>query len=71
LASNISQVLPKGRSHWEPRAVGGINVAPAVAADKYLGFCNVPDPDDGAAQDDPDGEMGGPVGAHDDEIMFP
>jgi hypothetical protein len=32
-----------GRSHWRPRAVSGINVVPPVAANKYLGFSNVPE----------------------------
>lgn len=48
-----------GRSHWQPRAVNGVNVAPPVALDKYLGFSNVPQARDGPATDDADGEMGG------------
>ena len=49
-----------GRSHWQPRAVSGISVAPAVAPDKYLGFSNVPEAAAGEpATDDVDGEMGG------------
>jgi hypothetical protein len=37
-----------GRSHWRPRAVSGINVVPPVAANKYLGFSNVPEVGGGA-----------------------
>ena len=49
-----------GRSHWQPRAVSGISVAPAVAPDKYLGFSNVPEAAAGEpATDDVDGVMGG------------
>lgn len=50
-----------GRSHWLPRAVTGVNVAPPVALDKYLGFADVPEAQAGdePATDDADGEMGG------------
>ena len=49
-----------GRSHWTPRVVDGVNVAPPVAAERYLGFTNTPEAEDAKGGDDPRGEMGGP-----------
>ena len=50
-----------GRSHWTPRVVDGVHVAPPVAAERYLGFTNTPEAEDDAkGDDDPRGEMGGP-----------
>ena len=37
-----------GRSHWTPRVVDGVHVAPPVAAERYLGFTNTPEAEDKA-----------------------
>lgn len=47
------------RSHWKPRLVNGVNVAPAVAPERFLGFKVSEDPAESDAEDDPRGEMGG------------
>ncbi|EEH52718.1 uncharacterized protein MICPUCDRAFT_42406 [Micromonas pusilla CCMP1545] len=50
-----------GRSHWRPRAVEGVCVAPAVPAERFLGFSTEEggdgDGDEGAVDES---EMGGP-----------
>ncbi len=55
-----------GRSHWKPRAVRGVNVAPPVSAERFLAFAGGAEGDsertseeERALGDDPRNEMGG------------
>ena len=45
------------RSHWMPKLVNGVSVAPPVSAEKFLGFKTIDEDSD--MDDDPHGEMGG------------
>ena len=54
-----------GRSHWKPRAVRGVNVAPPVSAERFLAFAGGAEGDERTSEeeralgDDPRNEMGG------------